>query len=34
MIPINLQGMTSNVGLTFSVGDATPQSTISIQQND
>jgi hypothetical protein len=26
--PQNLQGMTNNVGLTFSVGDAMPQCTI------
>ena len=34
IIPINLQGMTNYVGLTFSFGDTTPQSTISIEQNN
>ena len=29
-----LQGMTNNVGLTFSVGDATPRFTISIEQDN
>ena len=32
--PKKLQGMTNNVGLTFSVGDAIPQFTISIEQDD
>ena len=30
----NLQGMTKNVGLTFSVGDTTLQLTNSIEQNN
>ena len=30
---IFLQGMTDNVGLTFSVGDTIPQFTISIEQH-
>ena len=30
----NSQGMTNNVGLTFSVGDIVPQFTISIEQNN
>ena len=30
----NLQGMTNNVGLTFSVGDTNPQSTIGIEQDN
>ena len=29
-----LQGMTNNVGLTFSVGDTTSQLTISIEQDN
>ena len=31
--PKNLQGMTKNVGLTFSVGDTIPWFTISIEQD-
>jgi hypothetical protein len=29
-----LQGMTNNIGSTFSVGDTTPRFTISIEQNN
>ena len=29
-----LQGMTNNVGLTFSVGDTIPRFTISIEQDN
>jgi hypothetical protein len=32
--PKKLQGMTNNVGLTFSVGDIIPQFTINIEQDD
>jgi hypothetical protein len=32
--PKKLQGMTNNVGLAFSVGDTTHQSTISIEQDN
>ena len=34
--PTNLQGMTTNIGLTFSVGDTntTPRFTISIEQDN
>ena len=32
--PKDSQGMTNNVGLTFSVGDTTPQFTISIEQDN
>ena len=31
---INLQGMTNNVGRTFSVGDAILQATISMEQDE
>ena len=31
--PNTLRGMTNNVGLTFSVGDAIPRFTISIEQD-
>jgi hypothetical protein len=30
----NLQGMTNNVGLTFGVGDITPQFRNSIEEGD
>ena len=30
----HLQGMTNNIGLIFSVGDTTPQFTISIEQDN
>ena len=33
IIQINLEGMTSIVGLTFSVGDTTPRFTITIEQD-
>ena len=33
MIPLKkVQGMTHNIGLTFSVGEITPQFTTSIEQ--
>ena len=32
IIPQNLQGMTNNVGLTFTVGDITPMFTISLNK--
>jgi hypothetical protein len=32
--PKKLQGMTNNVGLTFSVGDTIPRYTISIEQGN
>ena len=32
--PKKSQGMTNNLGLTFSVSDTTPQFTISIEQDD
>ena len=32
--PTNAQGMTNNVGLTFSVGGTTPRFTISIEQDN
>ena len=32
--PKNLQGMTNNVELTFSVGDTTPRFRISIEQDN
>ena len=32
--PKTLQGMTNNVGLTFSVGDTTPWFTNSIEQDN
>ena len=32
--PKILQGMTNNVGLTFSVGDTIPRFTISIEQHN
>jgi hypothetical protein len=32
--PKFLQGMTNNVGLTFSVDDTTPQLSISIEQDN
>ena len=31
--PKNLQGMTNNVGLTFSIGDTIPQFTTSIEHD-
>ena len=31
--PKELQGMTTNVGLTFSVGDTIPLYTISVEQD-
>jgi hypothetical protein len=34
MIPQNLQEMTNNNGLTFSVGDSIPRFIISIQQEN